>query len=361
MSNTKVINKLRINTEQLASIIEACINAKVNLYIEGPAGCGKTEITKQVCQRLRLPLHSHRLADCEPSDLRGLPVVANMDKDGKPVMKFSRPADIPPTEGKCVWLLDELNRANRSVMNSIMQATDSSKRVGDNQLSPDMVVVACGNPSTDNNYDVGELDLALNNRFLHVVIDYDVETLATYASQKGWDKSVIGFMKITRSNLFTASSTNAGAVCTPRSLERLSSIVPVTQHMSRENALAMFQGCIGAELGTAFYSFRYELRPVEFSELMTPDGKARLDSHCSESGYRSDLIGLTLDSIVETLQGKKTITKDQAEAVQYFLRTIQAEQSAACIAQLAMKCMPVLTHPTIAQDTTLRDRLQRVK
>lgn len=359
--STKVVNSIRITTEQLADVLEACINSGVNVYVEGTAGIGKTEIANQVCQKLDIKPYKHRLADAEPSDLRGMPVVSGEDADGNPTMKFSRPDDIPPKSGKCVWILDELNRANRSVMNSVMQATDDTKRVGSHSLSRDLVVIACGNPSTDNNYDVGELDLALNNRFLHVTVESSVDSLVTYAASKAWDKSVIGFMKLTRSNLFTTSTTNSGAVCTPRSLERLSKIVPVTGNMSKENALALFQGCIGAELGMAFYSFRYELRPVEFSELMTKDGKARLDSHCSETGYRADLLGLTLDSIIESLKDKKTLTTTDVDAVQYFLRTVQAEQSAASIATLAAKCKHVLLHPTIAQDVLLRDRLQRVK
>lgn len=353
--NTKVINTQRVTPSQLRELLISCIQAGINIHIEGPSGVGKTEMVDQVCTEMTLPLFKHRPADCEPSDFRGMPAVIGTDNDANPIMKFSRPEDIPPAKGKCVWYLDELNRANRSVMNSIMQATDSTKRVGNHKLSQDCVVIAAGNPASDNQYDVGELDYALHNRFLHLYVDYSVGDLLTYAAKNHWNQDTINFIKLNQSNLLGIES------CTPRSLERLSRITEHAKVTSRGNALALFQGCIGPSLGVSYYACVFELRPVSFADLQTQDGKARLDSHCKEQGYRADLLGLTLDSIVESLEGKTTVSDVEVEAVQYYLRTIQAEQSASAIATLASKCKQVLLHPTIAKDTKLRDRLSRVK
>lgn len=356
----KVISTIKVNATQLEEIVKHCIESGTNLYISGPKGVGKTEIVNQVCTKLSVPMFKHRLADCEPSDLRGLPIVAGNDEDGKPIMKFSRPDDIPPASGKCLWFLDELNRANRSVMNSVMQVTDSTKRVGSHKLSRDMVVVASGNPSSDNNYDVGELDAALSNRFLHVVVDYDVDVLLKYATEKNWNEHVLDFMKVSKADLFSTAGGTDEASCTPRSLEMLSDLVNKTKDVSKAVALAMFQGCIGPELGKAFFAFLYELRPVKFKELLTIKGQAKLVDQCKDANYRADLLNLTLDDIIKNLTGKKTITDKEAEAVHCFLTHVQAEQSASAIAKLVTTCKDVLLHPTIASSTELRDRLHRV-
>jgi len=358
----KAIKAVRINASQLPAIIETCITAKINLYIEGPAGVGKSEITKQVCKRLDIPLYQHRLADCEPSDLRGLPIVAGHDADGKPLMKFSRPVDIPPSQGQCAWFLDEMNRANRSVMNTVLQATDSNKRVGDHKLSQDMVVIAAGNPTSDSAYDVGELDLALNNRFLHVIVDYNVDAIADYAKASKWAIEVQDFMKMNRGSLFEGTHEPGSPVCTPRSLERLSQLTPALANLERTQALAMIQGCIGAELGSEYFSFIFDLQPVKFAELLTKRGQARLNKLSQDQGYRADLIGLTIDEITEMFKNKATsdITDNQASAVEFLLKTIQAEQAVSAIQSLATKCKGLITHPKIATSTDLRDRLQRV-
>jgi hypothetical protein len=125
-------------------------------------------------------------------------------------------------------------------------------------------------------------------------------------------------------------------------------------------ALALFQGCIGSDLGKSFHAFVYEMQPVKFSELKTKKGQARLIKMCKDEGYRADLINLTLDDIVATMRDKKMVTNDEAEAVKVFLTHIQAEQAASAIAKLVSECKQVITHPTIATSTELRDRMQRV-
>ena len=358
----KIIKSIQINASQLAGIVEACITSGTNLYIEGPAGVGKSEIVEQVCRKMAVPLFKHRLADCEPSDLRGLPIVSGHDTDGNPTMKFSRPDDIPPATGRSCWFLDEINRATRAVMNSVMQASDSNKRVGSHKLSRDTVIIAAGNPSSNNGYDVGELDLALNNRFLHVVINYDTNALIDYATAQEWNTQVVDFMKVNKANLFTGEVEPGQRFCTPRSLERLSNLMTVLGTVDRTQSLAMIQGCIGAGLGQEFFSFIYEVQPIKFAELMTKKGKDRLKKLSQEAGYRADLISLTIDDIVENLKDKKQedITDEEASSVEFLLKTIQAEQSASAIATLAAKCRCVLLHDKIAKSTTLRDRLQRV-
>ena len=358
---TKVIKAIEIVPSQLGDVLKAAIKAKVNVYIDGPAGIGKTEITKQVCDELSLPLYTTRLADCEPSDLRGLPIVAGADEQGKPIMQFSRPKDIPPQHGACVWFLDELNRANRGVMNSVMQATDANKRVGDHLLSRDMVVIAAGNPSSNSGYDVNETDLALNNRFLHVIVKSDVASLVTYANKKQWDKRLISFIKANSTNIFTTNPEPGSPFCSPRSLERTNQVLGVLDVVGRDQQLAMLQGCIGAELGTELFSFLYELRPVTFDELKTDEGKDRLKKMSKDKGYRADLIGLTIDEIVNKMAGVKAVADEDAEAVLFLLTTIQKEQAASAIQSIAAKCTPVLQHKAIATSTKLRDALKQLR
>ena len=352
---TKALKSITIDVSKLPSVVKSCIKTGVNLLIFGPKGCGKSEIVDQVCDALDMPLFKHRLADCEAADLRGLGIPKT--DCALPTMIFTRPDDIPPSEGKCVWFLDELNRANRSTMNSIMQATDSNKRVGCHKLSKDCVVIAAGNPSSDESYDVSVLDSALADRFLHVHVEYSTTAAINYAKQKQRNASVISFMNMNKSKLFTGKTEAGEASCTPRSLERLSKIMPVLACLERDSMLALVQGCIGTTLGHEFYSFITENRPVMFAELVEKEGKKRLLAMTSEEGYRADLINLTIDDVAETFAGNKPVSDECARTVEFLLTNIQAEHACSALLLLSTKCKQVLLHPIISTSQKLVDSL----
>ena len=346
----KVLQKTNLTPSQLKEVIAMCIQHNVNLYIEGPAGLGKTEITKQVCQELGVPLFSRRPSVDEPPDFRGFGV-PEKDSNGKLVMQFSRPVDLPPETGKCVFFLDELNRAREDVLNCVMGITDSSKRVGTHQLSKDMTVIAAGNPS-NNDYDTGEMDRAQRDRFLHVSCTYSTDDLIAYFSQIGVDSVVTQFLKINKGVL--------SETCTPRSLERLGQILPAVRLVPKDIGLVMIQGCIGEELGIEFFAFLTDKRPLKFEELLHSEGRRRFKSLCKSEGYRADIIGLTVEDVLTQITGRD-IPETVSGVMCFILENVQAEHCAAILYKICNSESLLLQAPAIRGSKLIMERLSKLK
>lgn len=124
----------------------------------GHFGVGKTDIARQIASETGRNLIILILSQMEPGDLIGLPAKEN-DKT-----VFLRP-DWWPENGKSIILLDEINRAHRSIRNAIMQLV-IDKRIHNHILPEDTWIMATMNPP-DDEYDQADLitDPAFISRF----------------------------------------------------------------------------------------------------------------------------------------------------------------------------------------------------
>jgi len=132
----------------------------------GHFGVGKTDLAKELAIETGRKLIILVISQMEPGDLIGMPA----RDEGKTV--FLKP-DWWPEDGKAIILIDEINRAHRSIRNAIMQLL-IDKRIHNHVLPNDVWIMAAANPP-DEEYDQVELitDPAFMSRFFHLEITPD--------------------------------------------------------------------------------------------------------------------------------------------------------------------------------------------
>ena len=159
------------------------------IFIYGAPGIGKTQIVGQAAVELGVPVLKMDLQFMNPEDFLGIPstheirpvkVEGGSLKDSGAGFTRTNPPRILPQdngpEGKGgIIFMDEMNRANKIVLGSIMQFVQEG-RIGEYQLPDKWVIVAAGNRPEE--AEVADFDFALADRFS---IKNYVPEIATWA------------------------------------------------------------------------------------------------------------------------------------------------------------------------------------
>jgi hypothetical protein len=165
------------------------------IFIYGAPGIGKTEIVGQAANELGVKLIPLDLQFMSPEDFLGIPSKHDIRQmkveDGvlvDPGAGFTRanpPRVLPPDNlqnGKGgIIFMDEMNRANKVVLNSIMQFVQQG-RIGEYQLPDKWIIVAAGNRPEEAE-GVADFDFALADRFIIKNYVPTVERWSDWASK----------------------------------------------------------------------------------------------------------------------------------------------------------------------------------
>lgn len=204
-------------------------NANDNLLFEGFHGVGKSQIIENWGIENGFYVESLLLSHYEIGDIVGSPYIENKTTYGaKP--SFLKRMDEAHEKGQhCVLFLDELNRANRDVLDAALQLCLKGE-ISDHKLpvkdGKKTFIVAAINPSEF--YQVNELDPALLDRFTLIQFQPIFEDWIKWATKHKVHKVVIDFLKSKPKYLhnfkevYNQEKSNAA---TPRSWVQLSEIL----------------------------------------------------------------------------------------------------------------------------------------
>ena len=144
--------------------------------IWGHFGVGKTDIAREIAEESGRELKILVISQMEPGDLIGLP----SRKDEKTT--FLKP-DWWPEEENTLIVIDEINRAHRSIRNAIMQLL-IDKRIHNHILPNNCWILAAANPP-DEEYDQVDLitDPAFMSRFFHLEMNSEVNEWVNWSRQ----------------------------------------------------------------------------------------------------------------------------------------------------------------------------------
>lgn len=173
---------------EITECLDVCVSARLPAMIWGPAGVGKSEVVAQVARRRKIELRDVRLANLDPTDIKGFPV----PNQAKKVMTWL-PAEFMPTTGKGLLFFDELNLADKMTQSSCYQLM-LTREVGNYKLPAGWDIVAAGNRETDRGNTV-RMAGPLANRLIHLDFEPDLTEWVAHAKTQGISDKLIAFLR----------------------------------------------------------------------------------------------------------------------------------------------------------------------
>lgn len=181
------------------------------IFIYGAPGIGKTQIVAQAADAAGVDMINLDLQFMAPEDFMGIPKVIDVEEPeyedgilksvGKGITRSNPPAVLPNDngpDGKGGFIfMDEMNRANKRVLNSMMQFVQMG-RIGQYKLPDKWVIVAAGNRSEDvgGAGEVAEFDFAMADRFNIINFVPDPKKWSEWAkSTKNFEPEIVGFVE----------------------------------------------------------------------------------------------------------------------------------------------------------------------
>ena len=234
----------------------------------GHFGVGKTDIAREIAKETGRQLIILILSQMEPGDLIGLP----SREEGKTV--FLKP-DWWPESGQTILLLDEINRAHRSIRNAIMQLL-IDRRIHNHILPDGTWIMAAMNPP-DDEYDQAELitDPAFISRFFILEVNPDPDEWIEWAERNGVHESVRNFIKEYPEFLSSRRTISLRAELkpSPRSWYKLGRVLSALSDEEIEKyGYTVAAGILGPEAAKAFYDSSMKRSKIPSAERVLLDG-----------------------------------------------------------------------------------------
>ena len=229
----------------------AFINADLPVMLWGSPGVAKSALAANLARETGRTLVDERLSTLESLDLRGTPhVVGDAVAWAMPTM-FAKLWRADARGEPTMLFLDELVNAAQSTQAAAYQLV-LNRCVGDQTLPPGCVVIAAGNRQSDKAA-AQRMPTALANRFAHIDLDADADTLRAHAARMGWHPMVIAFLAFRPAGVHDMTVQDARAFPSPRAWESVSKIMQTNpaEHVRPRAVRAL----IGEAWGGEFEAF----------------------------------------------------------------------------------------------------------
>ena len=252
---TQTTENYTVTSEQARRAIEVAFKAQRPVFLWGPPGIGKSEMVQEITNDLGGLMIDLRMAQMEPTDLRGIPFF-NKD-NGK--MDWAPPIDVPDEELASqyrivVLFLDEMNSAAPSVQAAGYQLI-LNRAIGRYKLPKNVVIVAAGNRESDKGVTY-RMPMPLANRFIHVEMRPDFNSWQTWAVKHEIHTDVVGYLSFARQHLYDFDAKSASrSFATPRSWVFVSQLLE-DPTIDDDTLFTLVAGAVGSGLATSFVQHR---------------------------------------------------------------------------------------------------------
>lgn len=224
-------------------IVKTNIALKNPVMLWGPPGIGKSSLIHQIAKELNFNVIDLRLAQLEPTDLRGVPMpnretgradwflpafwptaakestTREVNKDGEVSVVNVEAGN--GVDGPGIVFLDEIEKAPVSVKNASLQLV-LDRMIGSYKLPNDWTIVCAGNREEDGCFSQ-PLGAALSNRMCHLEIEADIDAWGAWARENNVLEDVIAFLHFSPDKLY--QQTNEHAFPSPRSWVMASNLI----------------------------------------------------------------------------------------------------------------------------------------
>lgn len=248
-------SELAVTSLEATTLLERSIRSRIPAMVKGSPGIGKSQIVRQLADKFGLKLIDVRLAECDPSDLRGFPYVD--EKTGKakyaPMAEFPLKGE-PIPEGYNGWLLflDEMNQAPDSIQR-ISYKVLLDHKVGDHELHERCVKLAAGNLITDGAL-AEEMGTALQSRLVHLEMKVDYRAWLDWAMTNKIDSRITSFIQFKPDLLHRFDPDhNDNTFACPRTWEFASNLL--AGDAFTDDLLPLIAGTVSNGVAREFYAF----------------------------------------------------------------------------------------------------------
>lgn len=231
---------------RVAEVLAQVLRTRWPVFLWGPPGIGKSSVVRSVAAGLELPVTDIRASLLDPTDLRGIPSVA----EGRAV--WCPPSFLPhELHSKGLLFFDELNAAPPMVQASLYQLM-LDRRIGEYVLPPGWQIVAAGNREGDGSVTF-RMPTALANRFVHVEMEAEFEDWQAWAIRREVHPLVTGFLAFRPALLMAEKVPGEHAFATPRTWEMVSDVLGDLEDVAPlKDVLA---GIVGSGVAAEFLAF----------------------------------------------------------------------------------------------------------
>ena len=223
---------------------------------------------------------------------------------GKTRTSYAKPAWVPEfNENGNILLLDDMNRANQSILKAGMDLILEQKYVSWS-LPKGTTIVITQNPD-DGNYNVESQDEAQVGRYMDYLVDYDLDAWTLWAEKAKLDGRCINFVMNYSGELFNADE-DGNRICNPRSYVMFANMISGIKDWDNPDNLNFIQtiakGCFkdeGGRFNKIFASFirnkmHLLIQPKEILLGKWDEVKKKLEDTVYDSNgqYRPDLASI---------------------------------------------------------------------
>lgn len=343
---SQVSDNLTITSVQARKAMLKAFKAKRPVFLWGPPGIGKSEVVKEIADELGGLMIDLRMAQMEPTDIRGIPF---FNKDlGK--MDWAPPVDLPDEELASkypiiVLFLDEMNSAPPAVQAAGYQLV-LNRQVGKFKLPDNVVIVAAGNRDSDKGVTY-RMPMPLANRFLHLEMRADFASWQNWAVNKGIHKDVVGYLSFAKQDMYDFDNKSSSrAFATPRSWTFVSDLLQ-DEEVDSDTLFNLVAGAIGEGLAVKFMAHRKIAgRMPEPSDILS--GKVKELAVKEVSAMYSLTISMCYE-LRDALENKKVNSKEFHNMADNFFSYIMANFETELVvmgAKIALKTYKLPIEPS---------------
>ena len=236
---------ITVNHGSLQSYLYDCWKSGHPALVTGSPGIGKSDSVYQFAEGIGYQVEEGRWPMLNSVDVTGLPYIG----DNQPM--WSRPSFFHDEPG-WLYFLDEINAAPMLTQVAAYQLA-LQKRIGQNLLPSDAIIVAAGNLMSDRAA-AGRISKALANRFLHFQLEVSVDDWVKWALKNNVRFEIIAYNRFKKTSLmaFDPTRDDENAFPTPRTWAFLSDLMDV--HPGKNIDIALAASAIGEAHAVEFLS-----------------------------------------------------------------------------------------------------------
>jgi len=235
--------------------IKVCLDMAISLYLQGPAGVGKSSMIQQAADELGYEVYTTICSNMLPEDGRGIPFLDRAE-GGKRNVVMAYPDVFPPMslwDKKVVLSFDELSNAAPAVQNVVMQVF-LEHRCGPHRLSPNWRVIAAGNKPEHGAFS-RTMSAPLRNRLTIINVEPNLDIWTEWAFSNQVHPTVISYLNWRPESMYILPKDNNDPFPSGRSWEKVSDFIKY-----KVKDYDLLAGTVGANAAAEYQAYVAELQ-----------------------------------------------------------------------------------------------------